>query len=78
MLSLLELIKSMPLLFKHLDFRKDEINVKAVVGAFLKLMEDPDKDVRVAFSGHVRYLLGSLDFEEGLVKEVSCLSTLTK
>ncbi|XP_072852125.2 serine/threonine-protein kinase ATR [Pogona vitticeps] len=66
----LELIKSIPLLFKHLDFRKDEINVKAVVGAFLKLMEDPDKDVRVAFSGHIKYLLGSSDIEEGLVKEL--------
>lgn len=33
-------------------------------------MEDPDKDVRVAFSGNIKYILESLDSEDGFIKEV--------
>ncbi|XP_062988227.1 serine/threonine-protein kinase ATR [Elgaria multicarinata webbii] len=66
----LVLIENVPLLCKHLDFRRDEVNVKPIVGAFLKLMEDPDKDVRVAFSDHIKYVLDSSGSEEGFIKEL--------
>lgn len=33
-------------------------------------MEDPDKDVRVAFSGNIKHILESLDSEDGFIKEV--------
>lgn len=33
-------------------------------------MEDPDKDVRIAFSGNIKYILESLDSEDGFIKEV--------
>jgi serine/threonine-protein kinase ATR len=46
--------------------------VQAVLGAFLNLMEDPDKAVRVAFSGNIKHVLGSLGSEDGVVKEVGC------
>lgn len=57
-------------LCKHLDFQEDETEVKAVLGTLLNLMEDPDKDVRVAFSGNIKYILESLDSEDGFIKEV--------
>lgn len=59
-------------LCKHLDFREDEADVKIVLGTLLNLMEDPDKDVRVAFSGNVKHILDSLDSEDGVIKEVAC------
>lgn len=34
-------------------------------------MEDPDKDVRVAFSDCIKNILESLDSEEGFIKEVN-------
>lgn len=34
-------------------------------------MEDPDKDVRVAFSDCIKSILESLDSEEGFIKEVN-------
>lgn len=45
--------------------------MKAVIGAFLKLMEDKDKDVRVAFSGQIKCILQSSDAEKGFIKEVN-------
>lgn len=33
-------------------------------------MEDPDKDVRIAFSGNIKYILESLNSEDGFIKEV--------
>uniref|UniRef100_A0A670Y2E2 Serine/threonine-protein kinase ATR n=1 Tax=Pseudonaja textilis TaxID=8673 RepID=A0A670Y2E2_PSETE len=66
----LDLIKNIPLLCKHLDFRNDALNVKTVVGAFLKLLEDPDKNVRVAFSSHIKYILNASDSEEEFIKEL--------
>ncbi|KAM8770022.1 serine/threonine-protein kinase ATR [Rhynchonycteris naso] len=57
-------------LCKHLDLREDETDVKIVLGHLLDLMEDPDKDVRVAFSGNVKHLLESLGSEDGFVKEL--------
>ncbi|XP_004459286.1 serine/threonine-protein kinase ATR isoform X1 [Dasypus novemcinctus] len=60
-------------LCKHLDFREDETDVKAVLGNLLNLMEDPDKDVRVAFSGNIRHILESLDSEDGCIKELFVL-----
>ncbi|EMP40340.1 Serine/threonine-protein kinase ATR [Chelonia mydas] len=62
-------IENIPHLCKHLDFRDDESDVKILVGALLNLMEDPDKDVRVAFSDNIRNILASLDSEEGFIKE---------
>ncbi|XP_060098281.1 serine/threonine-protein kinase ATR [Heteronotia binoei] len=66
----LVLIENISLFCKHLNFREDELNVKAVIGAFLNLMEDPDKDVRVAFSSHIKHILGSSEIEEGFIKEL--------
>nr|XP_008104413.1 PREDICTED: serine/threonine-protein kinase ATR isoform X1 [Anolis carolinensis] len=66
----LVLIENIPLFCKHLDFKKDGLNVKAVVEAFLKLMEDPDRDVRVAFSARIKYILDSSGSEEGFIKEL--------
>ncbi|XP_003416220.1 serine/threonine-protein kinase ATR isoform X1 [Loxodonta africana] len=60
-------------LCKHLDFREDETDVKIVLGTLLNLMEDPDKDVRVAFSGNIKHILGSLDSEDGFIKELFVL-----
>ena len=45
-------------------------DVKMVLGTLLNLMEDPDKDVRVAFSGNIKHILESLDAEDGFIKEV--------
>ncbi|XP_030430358.1 serine/threonine-protein kinase ATR isoform X5 [Gopherus evgoodei] len=63
-------IENIPHLCKHLDFRDDESDVKILVGALLNLMEDPDKDVRVAFSDNITNILASLDSEEGFIKEL--------
>ncbi|KAG8511432.1 Serine/threonine-protein kinase ATR, partial [Galemys pyrenaicus] len=60
-------------LCKHLDFREDETDVKIVLGTLLNLMEDPDKDVRVAFSGNIKHILESLDSEDGFIKELFVL-----
>ncbi|XP_074261902.1 serine/threonine-protein kinase ATR isoform X2 [Saimiri boliviensis] len=60
-------------LCKHLDFREDETDVKAVLGTLLNLMEDPDKDVRVAFSGNIKHILESLESEDGFIKELFVL-----
>lgn len=60
-------------LCKHLDFQEDEREVKAVLGTLLNLMEDPDKDVRIAFSGNIKYILESLNSEDGFVKELFVL-----
>ncbi|KAF6117522.1 ATR serine/threonine kinase [Phyllostomus discolor] len=60
-------------LCKHLDFREDETDVKIVLGTLLNLMEDPDKDVRMAFSGNIKHILESLDSEDGFVKELFVL-----
>lgn len=45
--------------------------MKILVGSLLNLMEDPDKDVRVAFSDCIKNILESLDSEEGFIKEVN-------
>ncbi|XP_068960779.1 serine/threonine-protein kinase ATR isoform X2 [Petaurus breviceps papuanus] len=66
----LAFIDNLPHLCKHLNFREDEADVKVVLGDLLNLMEDPDKDVRMAFSGNIRYLLESLDSEDGFIKEL--------
>lgn len=60
-------------LCKHLDFREEETDVKTVLGALLNLMEDPNKDVRVAFSGNIKHILESLDAEDGFIKELFVL-----
>lgn len=36
-------------------------------------MEDPDKDVRVAFDGNIKHVLESLDSEDGFIKELFVL-----
>uniref|UniRef100_A0A8C6JLS8 Serine/threonine-protein kinase ATR n=1 Tax=Melopsittacus undulatus TaxID=13146 RepID=A0A8C6JLS8_MELUD len=67
---LLAFIENIPHLCKHLDFNTDESSVKVLVGSLLNLMEDPDKDVRLAFSGCIKNILESLDSEEGFIKEL--------
>ncbi|XP_065530996.1 serine/threonine-protein kinase ATR isoform X2 [Lathamus discolor] len=66
----LAFIENIPHLCKHLDFNTDESSVKVLVGSLLNLMEDPDKDVRLAFSGCIKNILESLDSEEGFIKEL--------
>ncbi|MBZ3872591.1 Serine/threonine-protein kinase ATR [Sciurus carolinensis] len=68
--SLLAFIDNLHHICKHLDFREDETDVKAVLGTLLNLMEDPDKDVRVAFSGNIKHILEALDSEDGFIKEI--------
>ncbi|XP_019359111.1 PREDICTED: serine/threonine-protein kinase ATR isoform X2 [Gavialis gangeticus] len=48
----------------------EESDVRIFVASLLNLIEDPDKDVRVAFSDHIRNILESLDSEEGFIKEL--------
>lgn len=64
-------IENIPHLCKHLDFNSDESSVKILIGSLLNLMEDPDKDVRVAFSDCIKNILESIDSEEGFIKEVN-------
>ncbi|KAB1283311.1 Serine/threonine-protein kinase ATR [Camelus dromedarius] len=52
---------------------EDETDVKTVLGTLLNLMEDPDKNVRVAFSGNIKHILESLDAEDGFIKELFVL-----
>uniref|UniRef100_A0A7M4FRJ4 Serine/threonine-protein kinase ATR n=1 Tax=Crocodylus porosus TaxID=8502 RepID=A0A7M4FRJ4_CROPO len=66
----LAFIENIPHLCKHLDFKDEESDVRIFVASLLNLMEDPDKDVRVAFSDHIRNILESLDSEEGFIKEL--------
>ncbi|OXB83105.1 UNVERIFIED_CONTAM: hypothetical protein H355_016669 [Colinus virginianus] len=66
----LAFIENIPHLCKHLDFNSDESSVKVLIGSLLNLMEDPDKDVRVAFSDCIKNILESLDSEEGFIKEL--------
>ncbi|XP_075426221.1 serine/threonine-protein kinase ATR isoform X3 [Ascaphus truei] len=63
-------IENIPQLFAHLSFGKDELDARVVIEALLNLMEDPDKDVRIAFSGNIKYILESADCEEGYLKEL--------
>ncbi|PIO33110.1 hypothetical protein AB205_0004320, partial [Aquarana catesbeiana] len=66
----LAFIKNIPELFKNLNVEKDEMDMRAMIEALLNLMEDPDKDVRIAFSGNIRYILESANFEEGSLNEL--------
>ncbi|XP_077344341.1 serine/threonine-protein kinase ATR isoform X2 [Lithobates pipiens] len=66
----LAFIKNIPELFKNLNVEKDEMDMRAMIKALLNLMEDPDKDVRIAFSGNIRYILESANFEEGSLNEL--------
>ncbi|NXP51660.1 ATR kinase, partial [Heliornis fulica] len=66
----LAFIENIPHLCQHLDFNDDESGVKLLVGSLLNLIEDPDKDVRVAFSDCIKNILESLDSEEGFIKEL--------
>lgn len=65
----LAFIANIPQLCRHLDFSSEDLNVKEVIGALLNLMEDPDKDVRMAFSDNIKHILESTDSEEGFIKE---------
>ncbi|KAM5163022.1 serine/threonine-protein kinase ATR [Mantella aurantiaca] len=63
-------IMNIPELFKYLNVEKDEMDLRTMIEALLNLMEDPDKDVRIAFSGNIRYILESANFEEGYLNEL--------
>ncbi|XP_075058037.1 serine/threonine-protein kinase ATR [Mixophyes fleayi] len=63
-------IKNIPELFTQLNVEKDEMDLKIMIEALLNLMEDPDKDVRIAFSGNLRYILESVNCEEGCLNEL--------
>ncbi|KAM8952244.1 serine/threonine-protein kinase ATR isoform 2-T2 [Pelodytes ibericus] len=63
-------IENIPELFTHLGVENDDIDSRVVIEALLNLMEDPDKDVRIAFSGNIRYILEAADCEQGYLKEL--------
>ncbi|XP_075717588.1 serine/threonine-protein kinase ATR isoform X2 [Rhinoderma darwinii] len=63
-------IENIPVLYTHLNVQKDEKDLRAMIEALLNLMEDPDKDVRIAFSGNIRYILESVNCEEGSLNEL--------
>ncbi|XP_072266233.1 serine/threonine-protein kinase ATR [Pyxicephalus adspersus] len=63
-------IQTIPELFKYLNVEKDEMDLRIMIEALLNLMEDPDKDVRIAFSGNIRFILESANFEEGYLNEL--------
>ncbi|KAG8445307.1 hypothetical protein GDO86_010190 [Hymenochirus boettgeri] len=66
----IDFIQNIPLLLTHLKVEKDDLESQTVVETFLNLMEDPDKDVRTAFSGKIKYILESTDCEKGYLKEL--------
>lgn len=66
----LAFIENIPDLFAHLNVKREERDLRAVIEALLNLMEDPHKDVRIAFSGNIRYILESVNCEEGTLNEV--------
>ncbi|KAG9494230.1 hypothetical protein GDO78_001862 [Eleutherodactylus coqui] len=66
----LAFIENIPDLFSYLNVQRDEDDLRAMIEALLNLMEDPDKDVRVAFSGNIRYILESINCEEGSLNEL--------
>ncbi|OCT80913.1 hypothetical protein XELAEV_18027725mg [Xenopus laevis] len=63
-------IENMPMLFAHLSLEKDDLDSRTVIESLLNLMEDPDKDVRTAFSGNIKHLLACADCEDGYLKEI--------
>ncbi|XP_073435201.1 serine/threonine-protein kinase ATR isoform X1 [Dendrobates tinctorius] len=63
-------IENIPDLFTHLNVQRDEQDLRAMIETLLTLMEDPDKDVRIAFSGNIRYVLESINCEEGSLNEL--------
>ncbi|XP_029472916.1 serine/threonine-protein kinase ATR isoform X2 [Rhinatrema bivittatum] len=63
-------IGNIPELCRHMDFRQGEADARAAIGALLSLMEDPDKDVRMAFSDNMRHILKCTVSEEGFIKEL--------
>ncbi|XP_075124962.1 serine/threonine-protein kinase ATR [Leptodactylus fuscus] len=63
-------LENIPDVFTHLNIQKDGKDLRAMIETLLNLMEDPDKDVRIAFSGNIRYILEPLNFEEGSLNEL--------
>ncbi|KAG8580917.1 hypothetical protein GDO81_007479 [Engystomops pustulosus] len=63
-------IENIPDLFTHLNVQRDEKDLRAMIQALLSLMEDPDKDIRIAFSGNIRYILEAVNCEEGSLNEL--------
>ncbi|CAH2247104.1 serine threonine- kinase atr isoform X1 [Pelobates cultripes] len=63
-------IENIPELLTHLDIKKNEMDSRAVIEALLNLMEDPDKDVRICFSGKIRHIFEATDCEQGYLKEL--------
>ncbi|CAJ0949104.1 unnamed protein product, partial [Ranitomeya imitator] len=63
-------IENIPDLFTHLNVQRDEQDLRSMIETLLTLMEDPDKDVRIAFSGNIRYVLESINCEEGSLNEL--------
>ncbi|KAM4694360.1 serine/threonine-protein kinase ATR [Discoglossus pictus] len=63
-------IENIPEIFTHLNVERDQLDLRTVIEALLNLMEDPDKDVRIALSGNMKYILELADCEEGYLKEL--------
>ncbi|XP_043927908.1 serine/threonine-protein kinase ATR [Protopterus annectens] len=66
----IEFIENIPHICAHVNLGKGGSHAKIVVGALLDLMDDPDKDVRLAFTENIKYLMEILESEEGLFKEL--------
>uniref|UniRef100_H3ANL6 Serine/threonine-protein kinase ATR n=1 Tax=Latimeria chalumnae TaxID=7897 RepID=H3ANL6_LATCH len=62
-------IDNIPHLCKHVKVGKGDLDSKAFTAVLLNLVEDPGKDIRVAFSENIKYLLESIESED-LQKEL--------
>nr|XP_023680216.1 serine/threonine-protein kinase ATR isoform X1 [Paramormyrops kingsleyae] len=61
-------IGNIPHLCKHVDLMKGDPDTRALVGALLDLMEDPDEGVRMVFSRNIKHFLEAWS-GEGYLKE---------
>uniref|UniRef100_A0A8C5MNU7 Serine/threonine-protein kinase ATR n=1 Tax=Leptobrachium leishanense TaxID=445787 RepID=A0A8C5MNU7_9ANUR len=66
----LAFIENIPEFFTYVDIKKDEEASRAIIEALLNLMEDPDKDVRIGFSGKIGCVLDASECEQGYLKEL--------
>ncbi|TRY93694.1 hypothetical protein DNTS_029400 [Danionella cerebrum] len=62
-------IKNIRHLFKHVDLRNSDPDTKALVGALVNLIEDPELEVRLMFGQNIKNLLEFWD-GNGFLKEL--------
>jgi len=62
-------IRNIRHLFKHVDLGNSDPDTKALVGALVNLIEDPDQEVRIMFGQNIKNLLEFWN-GNGFLKEV--------